>query len=177
MAAFEYSMLAGKENGMALTTGNTAPDFTLTDAQGTTTQLSQLRGEPVLLTFFRTDCTWCHVEMPKMANAFRRHPDFAVEVLGIALDNDRTLVDAFANEQQLDFTILHDSSGESARAYGIERVPSIVLVDSEGSIARVYEGSSEQLAGIVEQTLMAAARGDELPEYALIGNGCGPAGE
>ncbi|HEX8237059.1 MAG TPA: TlpA disulfide reductase family protein [Abditibacteriaceae bacterium] len=159
---------------MALPMGSQAPDFTLSTLQGKTTQLSQLRGTPVLLNFFRTDCTWCTVEMPKLANAFRRHHDVAVHFLGIASDLDMTLIEGFANQQQLDFPILHDINGETMRAYGIERVPTFIVVDADGSVTRIYEGSSEQLAGIVEQTLMAAARGDELPEYSLVGNGCAP---
>jgi peroxiredoxin len=159
---------------MALPMGSQAPDFTLSTLQGKTTQLSQLRGTPVLLNFFRTDCTWCTVEMPKLANAFRRHRDVAVHFLGIASDSDVTLIEGFASQQQLDFPILHDSNGATMRAYGIERVPTFIVVDADGSVTRIYEGSSEQLAGIVEQTLMAAARGDELPEYSLVGNGCAP---
>jgi peroxiredoxin len=79
---------------MALPMGSQAPDFTLSTLQGETKQLSQLRGTPVLLTFWRTDCTWCHVEMPKLANAYRRHHDVAVHVLGIASDNDGALIDS-----------------------------------------------------------------------------------
>jgi peroxiredoxin len=159
---------------MALPMGSQAPDFTLSTLQGETKQLSQLRGTPVLLNFFRTDCTWCTVELPKMANAFRRHHDVAVHFLGIASDADVALIEGFARDQQVDFPVLHDSNGETMRAYGIERVPTFIVVDADGTVTRIYEGSSEQLAGIVEQTLMAAARGDELPEYSLIGNGCAP---
>jgi peroxiredoxin len=97
-----------------------------------------------------------------------------VHVLGIASDNDGALIEQFMTGQQVDFTVLHDSNGETMRAYGIERVPTFVAIDSDGTVTRIYEGSSEQLSGIVEQTLMAAARGDELPEYSLIGNGCAP---
>jgi peroxiredoxin len=159
---------------MALPMGSQAPDFTLSTLQGTTTQLSQLRGTPVLLNFFRTDCTWCTVELPKLANAFRRHHDVAVHFLGVASDSDVALIEQFSREQQLDFPVLHDSSGETMRAYNIERVPTFIVVDADGTVTRIYEGSSEQLAGIVEQTLMAAARGDEMPEYSLVGNGCAP---
>jgi peroxiredoxin len=84
------------------------------------------------------------------------------------------LIEGFARDQQVDFPVLHDSNGETMRAYGIERVPTFIVVDADGTVTRIYEGSSEQLSGIVEQTLMAAARGDELPEYSLIGNGCAP---
>jgi hypothetical protein len=60
------------------------------------------------------------------------------------------------------------------RAYSIERVPTFIVVDADGSVTRIYEGSSEQLAGIVGTDVMAAARGDEMPEYSLVGNGCAP---
>src|SRR4028118_262610 len=114
---------------MALPMGSQAPDFTLSTLQGEIKQLSQLRGTPVLLNFFRTDCTWCTVEMPKLANAFRRHHDVAVHFLGVASDSDVTLIENVARDHQLYFPILHDMNGETMRAYSIERVPTFVVVD------------------------------------------------
>ena len=157
---------------MAVAMGSPAPEFSLTDLQGTTYQMSQFNDTPLLLFFFRTDCTWCHVEMPKLAEARRRHKDVAVQVVGIAAGDDLTLIQDYAKQHEIEYPVLFDKNAEVSRAFGLERVPSVVLIGANGTISRVYEGSSEQLSGIVEQTLMAAARGDEPPEYSLIGNGC-----
>jgi peroxiredoxin len=158
----------------AIQAGATAPDFTLTNLEGQTIQLSQLRGAPVLLNFYNSTCAWCQTEMPRLADVYRRQEEVSVQFLGIVTADDRATAVAFANNKRLEFPIVLDSEHEVCTAYAIERVPTLILVDAEGIVTQVYEGASEQLAGVVEQTILAAAGGAELPEYHLIGNGCGP---
>jgi peroxiredoxin len=162
----------------AITQGSTAPDFTLQNEQAQTLQLAQFRGKPVLLNFFNSTCPWCQTEMPRLAQIYRRLNDdkeVDVAILGIVVGQDTPHSAAqFAAEKQLDFPIAVDAEGTVRSAYQLERVPTLVLVDGQGIVQRVYEGASEQLAGIVEQTIFAAASGYELPDYNLIGNGCAP---
>lgn len=162
----------------AITQGSTAPDFTLQDEQAQTMQLSQFRGKPVLLNFFNSTCPWCQTEMPRLAELYRRLNDdkeVDVAIIGVVVGQDTPYSAAqFAAEKQLDFPMAVDVDGAARTAYQLERVPTLVLVDGQGVVQRVYEGASEQLAGIVEQTVLSAAGGHELPDYNLVGNGCAP---
>jgi peroxiredoxin len=158
-----------------LLVGEQAPDFTLADSQGQTVELARLRGAPVLLNFFKSDCSWCQVEMPKLAEVYRRLTDLDLHVVGVAVGEEAAQAEQFAREKKLDFPVVADA-GETGAAYGLERVPTLVLIDAAGIVAQIYEGSSEQLAGIVEQTMLAAVHGHELPDFSLVGNGCAPDG-
>ncbi|HVF09262.1 MAG TPA: TlpA disulfide reductase family protein [Abditibacteriaceae bacterium] len=158
----------------AIKAGVAAPDFTLTNLEGQPVQLAQLRGAPLLLNFYNSTCSWCQMEMPRLADVYRRQADVDVQVLGIVTADDEATAAAFAKDKRLDFPSVLDSEHQVCADYAVERVPTLVLVNAEGVVDCVYEGASEQLAGVVEQTMLAAARGDELPEYRLIGNGCGP---
>jgi peroxiredoxin len=152
--------------------GQQAPDFTLTDLQGRPLQLSTLRGTPVLLNFFKSTCAWCQAEMPRLADIYRRMSDVDVHVVGVVVGkDDAASAERFATDKNLDFPLAVDAERQVRADYELQRVPSLVLVDADGKVARVYEGSSEQLTGIVEQTILAAARGDEPPDYYLVGNG------
>jgi hypothetical protein len=53
-------------------------------------------------------------------------------------------------------------------------VPAVVAINAQGLVERTYEGATEQLPGIVEQTIFALAHSSEPPEYEMIGNGCAP---
>lgn len=158
-----------------LLVGEPAPDFALADSQGQTIELARLRGAPVLLNFFKSDCSWCQVEMPKLADVYRRLADLDLHIVGVAVGEEAAQAEQFALDKELDFSIVADA-GETGAAYGLERVPTLVLVDAAGIVAQVYEGSSEQLASIVEQTILAAVHGHELPDFSLVGNGCAPDG-
>lgn len=155
--------------------GKPAPNFLLTDLQGQQLQLSQLHGTPILLIFFKSTCPWCQIELPKLGEAFRRHPDIGVQIIGIVVgQDDESSATRFAQEKNLDFRLALDTQHQAREAYPLQRVPTVVLIDRFGNVQRVYEGSAEQLTGIVEQTVLASARGDQPPDYHLVGNGCGP---
>lgn len=155
-----------------LENGSPAPDFTLTGLNGETIDLSQHRGTPVLLNFFKSTCPWCQVEMPRLAEMYNRHTDLNVRVLGVVVGkDDNVTAQNFAQDKQLQFPIAVDTNKQVREEYLLQRVPTIVLIDADGAIARVYEGSTEQLSGIVEQTMLAAAGKDSLPDYYLVGNG------
>ena len=51
--------------------GQLAPDFALTDLQGNTVGLTNLKGKKVLVNFWATWCPPCRVEMPHMKNFMR----------------------------------------------------------------------------------------------------------
>ena len=131
--------------------------------------------QPVILNFFRSDCPWCASEMPQLAEVYRRHETLGFLLAGIAVGND-SADDAtnFANAKNLGFPTMADEGGHLSGAFGIERVPALVVINGRNLIERTYEGVTEQLAGILEQTIMAVAHDNTPPVYDMIGNGCAP---
>ena len=132
-------------------------------------------GQPVILNFFRSDCPWCASEMPQIAEVYRRHQKLDFILAGIAVGSD-SADDAtnFANAKNLDFPTLADTDGALRSAFAIERVPAFVVINAQGLVERTYEGVTEQLAGILEQTVLAVAHDSTPPAYDMIGNGCAP---
>ena len=131
--------------------------------------------QPIILNFFRSDCPWCASEMPQLAEVYRRHRKLDFVVAGIAVGSD-SAADAtnFANAKNLDFPALADTDNNLRNAFAIERVPAIVVINAQGLVERTYEGVTEQLAGILEQTILAIAHDNTPPDYDMIGNGCAP---
>lgn len=132
-------------------------------------------GQPIVLNFFRSDCPWCASEMPQLAEVYRRHEKLDFVVAGIAVGNDSAdEATNFANAKNLGFPVLADDNGSLRAAFAIERVPAIVVINAHGLVERTYEGVTEQLAGILEQTILAVAHDSTPPAYDMIGNGCAP---
>ena len=129
----------------------------------------------VFLNFFRSDCPWCASEMPQLSNVYARHEklDFLVAGIAVGEDDDQS-AQLFANAKDLGFPVTSDTNGAYKTAFAIERVPAIVVVNAQGLVERTYEGVTEQLAGILEQTIMAIAHDNTPPAYDMIGNGCAP---
>lgn len=156
-----------------LAIGSTAPDFELSTIDGDRISLFRLRGAPVLLNFYKSNCSWCQIELPRLAPAYDRLHNKRIHVLGIDIGEEGSVAARFAQEKKLNIPVLIDD-GSICDAYRLKRVPTFVLVNEDGKIARVYEGVTEQLTGIIELTLLAAAGHHQLPEYSLVGNGCSP---
>ena len=154
--------------------GAPAPVLILRDVRGEDVRYDWAVGRPSLLNFFRSDCPWCISELPKLATLYRKHRDLDIDVIGVSTagEGDDSLHE-FLRAGEIDFRILIDPGNAACAALAIERLPTIVAINANGEMANVYEGASEQLCGVVEQTLLALARRDPLPNYHLVGNGCG----
>lgn len=131
--------------------------------------------KPIFLNFFRSDCPWCASEMPQLSDIYARHETLGAHIIGVAVGSDTPeMATQFARDKLLSFPVIADQNGVLKAAFGIERVPAIVAINSHGLVERTYEGATEQLPGILEQTLFALAHDSEPPEYDMIGNGCAP---
>ena len=130
---------------------------------------------PVFLVFFRSDCPWCASDLPQFAQIFRRHTDLELHIIGVAVGNDTPeRAQEFARDKEWTLPVVTDPSGALRAAFQIGRVPAIVMVNATGLVERTYEGATEQLTGILEQTIFAAAHKTAPPEYDMVGNGCAP---
>ena len=130
---------------------------------------------PVVLVFLRSDCPWCASEVPRLSDVFVRQAKLQMVVAGVACGHDSAEDAArFATEKKLSFPVATDEDGGMRRDFVIERVPSIVIINSRGIVERTFEGVTEQLPGIVEQTLGAVADDAPPPFYEMVGNGCAP---
>lgn len=130
--------------------------------------------QPIFLNFFRSDCPWCTSEIPRIAEVYGLHPQLQVAVIGIAEHESEESGRQYAESLGWKFPVIADPQGSLRAAFEIERVPSVAVIDLHGRVCRVYEGATEQLPGILDQTMFAVAHDTEPPEYSMVGNGCAP---
>ncbi len=138
--------------------GFLAPDFSLQNAQGETIQLSDLRGQAVLLNVWASWCTPCRAEMPAMQRLYEEYQGRGFELLAVnsTVQDSPERALAFANELGLSFPILFDTQGEVTGLYQARALPTSFFIDQEGVIREVVIGGpmAEALLRIrVEQLL------------------------
>lgn len=114
-----------------------APDFTLPTAGGTprTLTLDSLRGHPVLLNFFNSDCLPCLQEMPLLRRAATRYKGRGLVVLGVATGGD-SLASArhFAQAQHLAYPVVVDEHQSIAWLYQVAGWPTSFFLDARGRL-------------------------------------------
>ena len=127
---------------VAPTHGHRQPiDFRLADLAGSRWQLSDRRGKVVLVNFWATWCPPCREETPGLVRLYRDYRPKGVEVVGIAMDDDpRKAVPPFLRQYSVPYTVLVPDSGFQL-AGDIDSLPTTLLIDRQGRVAKVYVGA------------------------------------
>jgi len=116
-----------------------APEFSLPTLDGGTVELSQLRGEWVLLNFWTTWCHFCIVQQPYLQAAYEERRD-GIEFVGINLGEGEDRVRSHTDDD-ITFTIALDTRQTTGAAYGVRHLPTLVLIDEEGMIRGIKRGA------------------------------------
>ena len=143
--------------------GHDAPDFDLpvvanAPALGdaATLSLRALRGHPVVLDFWATWCPPCRAEVPVLEAASHGWHAAGIVLVGVNTDTpDQGDPRAFAARHGVSYPIVHDASGRAARAFGVDILPTLVVVSAEGRVVAVRTGALDEgeLGEVVRKAL------------------------
>jgi thiol-disulfide isomerase/thioredoxin len=135
-----------------------APDFTLVDLTGAPVQLSELRGQVVLVNVWATWCPPCRAEMPMLQAAYAQYREQGFTVLAVNQREDAATIGAYMQAGGYSFPALLDSDGAVSGLYQALVLPSSYFIDRAGVVRAVYKGplARSVIAGTVEQLLAEA---------------------
>lgn len=103
---------------MAVQIGQSAPDFSLYNTEKKEINLSDQRGQNVLLLFFPLAFTSvCTAELCDVRDHLKIYESLKAKPFGISVDSLHTLK-KFKEEQHLNFDLLSDFNKEISNAYG-----------------------------------------------------------
>ena len=160
---------------MAITTGDSAPDFTLTtlgsDGPELVTLSQQTAGKTTLLLFFPMAFTGgCTTELCSLTAGISEYEELGVQILGVSGDNPFAQA-AWAEKEGIGITLLSDYEHEATKAWGVaydsflpdKSLPmggvskrSAFVIDGEGVIryAEVNDNPADQPNfGAIKETL------------------------
>jgi peroxiredoxin/outer membrane lipoprotein-sorting protein len=132
--------------------GQPAPDFSLQSLDGKTYKLSDLKGKVVLIDFWATWCGPCKEELPFIEKLHKEFSGKGLVVLGIN-DEDKATIQQFVNQQKLTFTNLLDSGAAVARAYKVNAIPRVILIDKDGKIVKDITGYSPENEKVLRELI------------------------
>lgn len=122
--------------------GNKAPGFSLQDSNGKEYSLSALLEKgAVVAAFFKISCPVCQFTFPFLERLHQRYGKSAT-FLGVSQD-DAKATRKFTGEYRVTFPAALDESAKNypaSNAYGLTNVPTIFLIEPDGTIKVVSNG-------------------------------------
>ena len=148
------ALVSKYETEKATSVGHDYVDIMGVQPDGTELKLSELVGKTdyVLLDFWATWCGPCCRLLPRLKALYDSLPEGRLEVLGVNCDDNKDAWRKKIEEDQLRWR--HITTGESKQndaynAYGVEGIPTTILIDREGKIVHRSYGEEEEIRKIV----------------------------
>ena len=132
-----------------------APDFVLTTYDGQRLQLSDFRGQVVLLNFWASWCPPCRVEAPVLQRAAERLDSAGLVVIGIDVWDDETQARAFLDEFGVTYPNVEDTTRSIPVEFGVTGLPETFVISRSGVLVSRWVGpiNDEQLDDLVAPLL------------------------
>lgn len=159
-------MASGKSRKL-LEPGTHAPDFRLPQLNGGEISLREIAANgPALIAFFKISCPVCQLTFPFIE---RIHTPAKLPVYGIS-QNDADDTRGFAQRFGVNFPVLLDTKQSGfaiSNAFGISSVPTMFLIERDGTISRVFVGwRKQEIDWLAAKAGVSAFRkGENLPEW------------
>jgi peroxiredoxin len=168
LSAFFSVVLLGSSLVLAQN-GSTAPvEFTLRSTDGQTITSQSLRGEVVVLAFGASWLPLSKMQLQGIRKLADQYSDRGVVVYWVSTESEDPKSKNFASDEQLrafaqkyglKVTVLRDPDGAVSKKFGIDQLPSVVIIDKQGNASEPIGGLdpngnlANQLAGRLDKVL------------------------
>jgi peroxiredoxin len=118
-------------------------EFSLRSIDGSTVSSADVRGQVAVLAFGASWLPLTRKQMQgvrKLANDYSAH---GVIVYWVSTDSEKTSsrnyasdeqLRAFARKHELNLTVLRDPDGKVSKQFGVDQIPSVVILDKQGEV-------------------------------------------
>ena len=122
--------------GIFFSLNKTVPNATFTTLKGEQMSFKTLRGKPVIVTFWATDCESCLKEIPLWLDLYSRYHAQGLEIIGVSMYYDPpNHVIEFNKSRALPYPITLDIEAKLAKEFGdVSVTPTTFLLNPKGEI-------------------------------------------
>ncbi|MEP7245104.1 MAG: TlpA disulfide reductase family protein [Gammaproteobacteria bacterium] len=125
---------------LAMKSSAPAPDFSLEARGGKTINLSQFKGQVVMINFWATWCGPCRQEMPLLESIYKQYNKAGFTLLGVNVEPDSKPAEDWLKQTPVSFPVLFDKQSKVSKLYEVSGMPSTVIVDRKGKVRVIHHG-------------------------------------
>lgn len=135
-------------------------DFSLRSIDGQTVTANSLRGEVVVLAFGASWLPLSKAQLQGVRKLADEYSDRALVVYWVSTESDDPKSKNYASDEQLrnfaqkyglKVTVLRDPNGAVSKRFGVDQLPSIVILDKEGNISGAPIGGLDPQGNLAAQ--------------------------
>ena len=149
LLALLLATLLGSSLGLAQSRPTRLVDFSLHSIDGQTITSESLRGEVVVLAFGASWLPLSKAQLQGIRKLADEYSDRGVVVYWVSTESEDQKSKNFASDEQLrgfaqkyglKVTVLRDPDGSTSKKFGIDQLPSIVIIDKQGNASEPIGG-------------------------------------
>ena len=126
---------AAYDKGKSFAKGTPSPSFTMTDINGKTYTLADLKGHVVYIDVWATWCAPCQGELPHLKALQDMFQGTNIVFVSMSIDKDKAAWEKQVKDEKLGGIQLYAGpKSDFCEAYKITGIPRFILIDKEGNI-------------------------------------------
>ncbi len=135
--------------------GDTVPTFTAEDIDGKHVSLANMKGKPVILRFWSTECKFCRADTPVFNNYYNRFKEKGLHIYYINTSQTKKEVRDFMKDLDVQFPVILDAEGELAKKYHVKLQPLTIVISPEHTLLAAILGgiSNAELEDLIAKDL------------------------
>jgi thiol-disulfide isomerase/thioredoxin len=115
-------------------------DFSLPDVNGSSFQLSSMKGKVFLLDFWASWCGPCRFSNKQLVKLYSKYKDKGFEIVSVSLDENEKAWKMAAKKDKIAWLQVNDDKGvqaTSAAKWQVDAIPASFLVDKDGNVVAI----------------------------------------
>ena len=129
--------------------GQQAPAFKASLMRGGSAEFDRYKGKPTMVVFWASWCGPCRKEAPQIVDVFRQYGS-AINVVGINAGESTAVAQRAAAEMGIKWPVLMDSDGTIQRMYKVSGIPLVLILDAEGVVRHRNNGVPSNVHRLID---------------------------
>jgi thiol-disulfide isomerase/thioredoxin len=125
----------------AASSSSRAPAFQLSGRGGKLVDLSQFKGQVVMINFWATWCSPCRLEMPLLEDIYKKYKPMGFTLIGVNVEPKTGDPEGWLAKlpKPVTFPVAFDVDSKVSKLYNVAGMPTTVFIDRKGNVREVHK--------------------------------------